>query len=99
MPGPYRAKLKPMRLVTGPAGSGKTTFVLDRLREALRTGDDAVRLLAPTATMAQHLEKSLAREGFVFRRRLFGTMVRRIGALPVATGQTEAMGGAELCDK
>lgn len=63
-----------MRLVTGPAGSGKTTFVVDRLREALRTGNDAVRLLAPTATMAQHLENRLAREGFVFRRRLIQTL-------------------------
>jgi len=63
-----------MLLVTGPAGSGKTTFVVDRFREALRAGNDAIRLLAPTATMAQHLQNRLAREGFVFRRRLIQTL-------------------------
>ena len=63
-----------MLLVTGPAGSGKTAFVLDRFREALRAGDDAVRLLAPTATLAQHLQNRMAREGFVFRRRLIQTL-------------------------
>ena len=66
--------LEPMRLLTGPAGSGKTTFVLDRLREALRAGNEAVRLLVPTATMAQHLENRIAREGFVFRRGLIQTL-------------------------
>jgi ATP-dependent helicase/DNAse subunit B len=63
-----------MLLVTGPAGSGKTAFVVDRFREALRAGNDAIRLLAPTATMAQHLQNRLAREGFVFRRRLIQTL-------------------------
>lgn len=55
-----------MLLITGPAGSGKTTLVLDRLRAALRAGDRAVRLLVPTATLAQHLQNRLAREGWVF---------------------------------
>ncbi|MGA2267420.1 MAG: PD-(D/E)XK nuclease family protein [Bryobacteraceae bacterium] len=63
-----------MLLVTGPAGSGKTAFVVDRFREALRTGNDGIRLLAPTATMAQHLQNRIAREGFVFRRRLIQTL-------------------------
>jgi ATP-dependent helicase/DNAse subunit B len=63
-----------MLLVTGPAGSGKSAFVLDRFREALRAGNNAIRLLAPTATMAQHLQNRLAREGFVFRRKLIQTL-------------------------
>ena len=63
-----------MLLVTGPAGSGKSAFVLDRFREALRAGNDAIRLLAPTATMAQHLQNRLAREGFVFRGRQIQTL-------------------------
>jgi ATP-dependent helicase/DNAse subunit B len=63
-----------MRLLTGPAGSGKTSWVLERLREALRAGDESVRLLAPTATMAQHLQNRIAREGFVFRRELVQTL-------------------------
>jgi len=64
---PPRVTLFPMRLLAGPAGSGKTAFVLERMREALRAGNHRVRLLVPTATMAQHLQNRLAREGFVFR--------------------------------
>src|ERR1035437_3696444 len=63
-----------MRLLTGPAGSGKTSFVLERFREALRAGDESMRLLAPTATMAQHLQNRIAREGFVLRRVLIQTL-------------------------
>src|SRR6267154_166745 len=63
-----------MRLLTGPAGSGKTTFVLDRFRDALRERSDAIRLLVPTATMAQHLQNRIAREGFVFRGDLIQTL-------------------------
>jgi ATP-dependent helicase/DNAse subunit B len=63
-----------MRLLTGPAGSGKTSFVLDGFREALRAGDSSIRLLAPTATMALHLQNRIAREGFVLRRELIQTL-------------------------
>jgi ATP-dependent helicase/DNAse subunit B len=63
-----------MLLVTGPAGSGKTAFVTDRFREALRAGNDAIRLLVPTATLARHLQNHIAREGFVFRPGLIQTL-------------------------
>jgi ATP-dependent helicase/DNAse subunit B len=63
-----------MRLVTGPPGAGKTAYVLDAFRQALRSGNHAVRLLVPTATMAQHLENQLAREGFLFRPGLIQTL-------------------------
>lgn len=63
-----------MRLFTGSAGSGKTSFVLDRLRESLRAGNHRVRLLVPTATLAQHLQNRLAREGFVFPGNLVDTL-------------------------
>ena len=63
-----------MRLITGPAGSGKTAHVLEEFRKALRRGDHAIRLLVPTATMAQHLQNQVAREGFVFRRSLIQTL-------------------------
>ena len=63
-----------MRLIVGPAGSGKTALVLDQLREAVRAGDHAVRLLAPTATLVQHLQNQLAREGLVLRPRLIQTL-------------------------
>jgi ATP-dependent helicase/DNAse subunit B len=63
-----------MRLLTGPAGSGKTASILDQLRDALRAGNHSVRLLVPTATMAQHLQNQLAREGFVFPRAIVQTL-------------------------
>ncbi|HUK18104.1 MAG TPA: PD-(D/E)XK nuclease family protein [Bryobacteraceae bacterium] len=63
-----------MRLIVGPAGSGKTTLVLNQLREAVRAGNHAVRLLVPTATMAQHLQNQVAREGLLLRPRLIQTL-------------------------
>jgi ATP-dependent helicase/DNAse subunit B len=56
-----------MRLLTGPPGTGKTAAILTELRSALRAGEAyTVRLLTPTATLAQHFQNELAREGFVF---------------------------------
>ncbi|MGA3016222.1 MAG: PD-(D/E)XK nuclease family protein [Bryobacteraceae bacterium] len=63
-----------MRLLTGPAGSGKTTILLNQFREALRAGGDGIRLLTPTATLAQHLQNEVAREGLVFHRNLIQTL-------------------------
>ena len=71
-----RAKLETMLLLTGPAGSGKTFQILERLRAALRRRDPGVRLLTPTATMAQHLQNRMAHEGFVFRPALIQTLSR-----------------------
>jgi ATP-dependent helicase/DNAse subunit B len=70
-----------MRLITGPAGSGKTAHVLEEFRQALRHGDHAVRFLVPTATMAQHLQNQVAREGFVLRRSLIQTLSGFVGSL------------------
>lgn len=67
-----------MLLITGAAGSGKTSLVLDGLRQALRQKNSHVRLLTPTATMAQHLRNRMAREGFVFRPELIQTLSRFI---------------------
>ncbi len=67
-----------MVLLTGPAGSGKTFRILEELRQALRRRDPGVRLLTPTATMAQHLQNQLAREGYVFRPGLIQTLSRFI---------------------
>src|SRR5215467_14417336 len=63
-----------MRLVTGPAGSGKTFLVMEKLRGALARNDDGVRLLAPTATMARHVRNRIAREGFAPRPRIVQTL-------------------------
>ena len=56
-----------MRLIVGPAGSGKTSLVLKELREAARADAASARLLVPTATLAQHLQNELAREGLGLR--------------------------------
>lgn len=47
---------------------------LESFRQALRAGDTAVRLIVPTATMAEHLQNRLAREGLVFQRSLIQTL-------------------------
>jgi ATP-dependent helicase/DNAse subunit B len=66
-----------MLLFIGPPGSGKTHAVLEQVREELKNGRASFfRLLAPTATMAEHLRNLLAREGFVFRASLISTLSR-----------------------
>jgi ATP-dependent helicase/DNAse subunit B len=40
----------------------------------LRAGNHQFRLLVPTATLAQHLQNQIAREGFVFHRDLIQTL-------------------------
>jgi ATP-dependent helicase/DNAse subunit B len=67
-------------LLTGPAGSGKTSRILERFHDALRQRDPGVRLLTPTATMARHLQNQVAREGFVFRPWLIQTLSRFVDA-------------------
>jgi ATP-dependent helicase/DNAse subunit B len=66
--------MRQMRLLIGPAGSGKTTRALDCVRAALRRKESGTRLLAPTATLAIHLQNRLAREGLVFRGSAIQTM-------------------------
>ena len=70
-----------MLLLTGPAGSGKTHRILERFRDAVRRRDSGVRLLTPTATMAQHLQNQVAREGFIFRPALIQTLSRFVDSL------------------
>ena len=70
-----------MRLITGPAGSGKTASVIEEFRQALRAGLPGSRLLVPTATLAQHLQNQLAREGFVLRRGAVQTLSGFVRAL------------------
>ena len=64
-------------LLTGPPDSGKSHHVLEAVRERLRRGG-AIRLLVPTATMAEHVRNLLAREGFVFRPGLVSTLAKFI---------------------
>jgi ATP-dependent helicase/DNAse subunit B len=70
-----------MRVVVGPPGSGKSAVVWDELREALRRRDDGVRLVTPTATMAEHIRHALAREGFLLRPRVITTLSGLVAGL------------------
>ena len=63
-----------MLLLSGPAGSAATSHILAEFRQALGRNASNVRLLVPTATMAEHLRHKLAREGFVFRPGLILTL-------------------------
>lgn len=55
-----------MQVLTGRPGSGKTRYILDRVRTWLHHRTE-FRLIVPTNTMAEHTRNQLAREGFVFR--------------------------------
>jgi len=70
-----------LQLLIGPPGAGKTTRVLERVRQAARRGRDDVRLLVPTATMAEHLRNELARSGLLVRRRSVQTLWRFLEAV------------------
>jgi ATP-dependent helicase/DNAse subunit B len=61
-------------LLLGEPGSGKTTEILEAVRERLRRGNDRFRLLTPTATMAEHVRNLLAREGLLVRPHAISTL-------------------------
>ncbi len=63
-----------MQLISGPAASGKTAFVVERFSQALRRSESGIRLLVPTATLARHLQNRIAREGLVLRPNLIQTL-------------------------
>src|SRR5882724_3235878 len=67
-----------MLLLSEPAGSGTTSHVLAEFRQALRRGAADIRLLTPTATMAEHFRHTLAREGFLLRPKLILTLSKFI---------------------
>ncbi len=67
-----------MLLLSGAPGSGKTAYVLEELREALRRKDPSACLLVPTVSMAEHLRHQLAREGFVLRANAIRTLSKFI---------------------
>jgi ATP-dependent helicase/DNAse subunit B len=74
-----------MRLITGRAGSGKSSLVLQELRQAMVGGGSEVRLLVPTATLARHSQNQLVREGLVLPGETIQTLSSfvRPWALPV----------------
>ena len=67
-----------MLLLSGPPGSARTSRVLAEFRKALGRDNSGIRVLVPTATMAEHLRHKLAREGFVLRPNLILTLSKFI---------------------
>jgi ATP-dependent helicase/DNAse subunit B len=70
-----------MLLLTGPSGSGKTHRVLAEFRGAVHARRNDMRLIVPTATLAQHLRHELAREGLVFNPRTIVTLAGFLGEI------------------
>ena len=56
MPSPMSKPSAPRRLLTGPAGSGKTTAVLEAVRDALAAGREMICLL-PTYGQVEHTKR------------------------------------------
>lgn len=73
-----------MRLLLGEPGSGKTTAILREVQRHLRAGSANFRLIVPTATMAEHLRNSLAREGQVMRGSTITTIAGFVDSLKPA---------------
>lgn len=82
-----------MLLIVGPPAAGKTSYCLDQLRTAIRTGQGDVRLLLPTTTMAEHLRNHLVREGFVFSPAVISTFSKFVQPF---IGSTPAVSSAAL---
>ncbi|MBI4874951.1 MAG: PD-(D/E)XK nuclease family protein [Acidobacteria bacterium] len=78
------------RLICGPPGSGKTRAVLEEVRRRLARGARDFRLLAPTATMAEHLGHGLARDGFVYPPELVSTLTRYLAEFSCGLTQAPA---------
>ena len=55
-------------LLIGPPGSGKTYRVLRELEAALARGERP-KMVVPTASMAEHLQHQLARQGLMISPR------------------------------
>ena len=67
-------------LLIGPPGSGRTSYVLDRVERAIRQGSD-FQLITPTASMARHLQHELARRGLVVPTDSIETIARLVERL------------------
>jgi len=73
-----------MRILVGPPGSGKTSKVLEEARRRLDASDESFRLIAPTATMAEHFRNQLAGCGYVLRPKVVDTLAGFIEAFASA---------------
>ncbi len=81
-----------MHLLTGPPGAASSGRILAEVRGALRAGATDFRLLAPTATLAEHLRHELARQGHLVRPVLIQTLAHFLA--PWTEGCVEARAAA-----
>ena len=70
-----------MLVLTGSSRPGIYAPLEARFREALRANAPDVRLIAPTATLVEHLRHRFAREGFVVRPQNIQTLARFAASL------------------
>ncbi len=70
-----------MLRVTTPAGAGKSEFLLEQFREAVREGRRDFRFVVPTATMVQHRRNEMAREGLLVQAESIVTFSKLTSAL------------------
>ena len=73
-----------LRIISAPPAGGKSTQLLVSLRAALLKHDWSVRLLVPSATMAEHMRNQLAREGHVLRKATVSTLTRFVDDLKLS---------------
>ena len=79
-----------IRILAGPPASGKSTRLLAALKDALKRRDWSVRLLVPSATMAEHIRNQLAREGFLLRKSTVTTLSRFVDEFKLAAPAPDA---------
>jgi len=84
-----------MKLVRGAPGTGKTRLVFREFREALHSGETALGIVVPTATLVRHFQHELARDGIVFSPRsvvsLNRFLLERASVSPVPDGLLRAI--------
>jgi len=72
-------------LLYGGLGSGKTSQIMARVRQLTERGRGDFRLVVPTATMAEHLRNTLAREGYLVRTKVICTLAEFVAELSPQT--------------
>jgi ATP-dependent helicase/DNAse subunit B len=94
-----------LQLLTGPAGAEPSATCLDLLRASLRDSrfGSGLRLLVPTATMAENVRNRMAREGFAFAPDRVATLSKYLepyttGVRPISAAALRIL-IAELLDR
>jgi hypothetical protein len=76
--------MPPPILHLGPPATGKSHALHAILQNALQQQNPTVRLLVPTATLAEHLRHKFARQGFLLRKDSIQTLSHFLAPFPQA---------------